>query len=102
MTTPLLFWFLLDLGIVLLFLGISRLVPAFKRINEGDGLILLAKGARLAISGAALVVIAISLRIDHDGLFWFGVAFLFEELYETTMVLGIMRWHVKHELNPVA
>lgn len=98
MTHPLTLICLFVLGAVLFGLGLRALIPAFKRIDDADGLILLARGARKAIAGVALGVIGLALEIGNDGLFWFGVVFLLEELYETTMVLGVMKWHVKHEV----
>jgi hypothetical protein len=62
----------------------------------------LVRGGRALIVAIACACIAAGMTYDVRGLMWFGVAFLGEELYETGMVLLILRHHRKKMALAVA
>lgn len=83
------------LGVLAVFLsahGLPRIHAALRRPEGADAALLLVRGARSFIAAAALTSIGIGHSVGSDGLVWFGVAFLAEEIYETGVVLGILRW----------
>ncbi len=72
--------------------GIPRIYGVLRR-PEGDGApLVLVRGIRAFIVSAAFSSIAIGRLTDSEGFFWFGVFFLAEELYETGVMLLILRW----------
>ena len=77
-------------------LGFVRGVPMISRSlgdAESDGApLLLLQGGRWAIAAAALACLAAGLFASSTGLAVFGLVFLLEELYETTVALSILRW----------
>ena len=73
-------------------LGLPRLGRAFRNRESSAAPLLFARGARAVIVGAALAVISGGLLAASDGLVWFGVAFLAEEVFETGVVILILRW----------
>lgn len=65
--------------------------------DHDDAAFWLVRGGRALIVAVALGAIAAGLRYDAYGLWLFGVVFLVEELYETGMVLALLRWSRRQE-----
>ena len=85
-------WALAVLAAVGVARGLPLLALGLRRREESDAPIWLLRGARWAIAGAACACIAAGIAAGSRGLTYFGIAFLAEELYETTLVLVILRW----------
>jgi hypothetical protein len=72
--------------------GLPRVARAVRERERPGAPLLLARGARSVIAAAALFVIALGEIVGSPALVWFGVAFLAEEIYETGVVILILRW----------
>lgn len=87
-------------GGALLGLGLTRLVAHLPRAvaasRSGSGivpsLIPAAAALRLALAGIALVVLGLGWLAEVSWLGNLALVFGLEELYETTMVVGCLRW----------
>jgi hypothetical protein len=65
---------------------------ALRRPEDDGSAFELIRGARAFIVAAALACIALGVSGDSKGLVWFGIAFLAEEIYETGVILLILRY----------
>ncbi len=72
--------------------GLPRIYAALRRPEEDEAPLVFVRGIRAFIVSAAFSAIAIGRLTDSEGFFWFGVFFLAEELYETGVMLVILRW----------
>ena len=88
------------LGLPLLALGTHRIVAEFPSAvaahREGRGLIArlvpMARGLRLVLVGVSLIGLGAGLALERSWLVTLSLVVGLEELYETTAVLGILRW----------
>ncbi len=95
-TTPAAFDLLLPMALALLAAllavhGTPRVAAALRQREEDHAPLLLVRGGRSLIAAAALLVIAGGIVGSSQALVWFGIAFLAEELYETGLVILILR-----------
>lgn len=93
---------LLFLPLVLLALAITGVVRGAPMIVEGvreGAVVVLLEGGRWLIAGLALGCIAAGLFFRSSTFTTFGVVFLVEEIYETTMALSIVRWGKERRLT---
>lgn len=87
-------------GGVLLGLGLARLVTHLPRAAAASrsgqrivpSLIPAASALRLGLAGVALVVLGLGWLAEVSWLRNFAIVFGLEELYETTAVVGLLRW----------
>lgn len=90
----------LIVGAVLLGLGLTRLVIGFPRFvaasRDGRGALAsgvpLAKALRLALAGLALIALGLGWLFEAPAIVTLAWVFGLEELYETSAVLGLLRW----------
>lgn len=61
--------------------------------DHKDAPLWLVRGGRALIVALSFLAVAAGLRFSEQGLVWFGLAFLGEEIYETGVVLLILRRH---------
>ncbi len=90
----------LIVGGALFGLGLTRLVVAFPRFvaanRDGRGALAsgvpLAAALRLALAGLALVALGLGWLFEAPAIVTLAWVFGLEELYETSAVLGLLRW----------
>ena len=93
---------LLVLAAIVCFVHAARMLGRmFKDHDHPDSAFWLIRGGRALIVSIALVAIAAGLHFDAAALRLFGVVFLLEELYETGMVLAVLRWSRRQEAAKV-
>jgi uncharacterized membrane protein HdeD (DUF308 family) len=85
-------WLLGVLAVLFATHGLPRVARAIRERDSDGAPLLLLRGARTLLIGIALAVIAAGQSTGSEALTWFGVAFLAEETYETSLVLLILRW----------
>jgi hypothetical protein len=83
---------LLAAGSALAMAGAVRAAGVLRRLEQEGEAIRLVRAIRWLVSGIALAVLGAGKLWNHSGLIGFGIVFLLEELYETTMVLGVLKW----------
>jgi hypothetical protein len=94
----------LGAGAVLFALGLTRLVTGLLRAvavsRSGAGIVpsLIGPAAalRLGLAGIALIVLGFAWLSQTSWLVTFAAVFGLEELYETSAVLGLLRWAERH------
>ncbi len=79
--------------------GLRTLIYGLRRINDDEGPVLMIRGGRGVLVAVGCAVIAGALIWDNRPMLYFGIAFLAEELYETTMALGVVSWDYRQR-NP--
>lgn len=84
---------LLLLGAAFAWRGIALLRRLVRAHKHDDAPFWLVRGLRGIIVAISCLSIAAGLAYKMNGILWFGVAFLGEEIYETGMILLILRWH---------
>jgi len=72
--------------------GMPRMWAALRRPEEDGAPLLLIRGLRAFIVALAFAAIAFGRWTASNGFVLFGVFFLAEELYETGLILLILRW----------
>ena len=72
--------------------SVRQLTRLFRDPGHDDSAFWLIRGGRALIVAVALAAIAGGLRFEAPALRLFGVVFLIEELYETGMVLALLRF----------
>lgn len=89
---------LLLAGALFTYRGVRGVIAALRSMEEDKrALERFYRAAREGIGGVALAVIAAGLWAESDGLVVFGLVFLGEELYETTMAAAVTRWGRERE-----
>lgn len=91
-------------GGALLGLGVTRLVTHLPRAVAASrsgqrvvpSLVPAAAALRLGLAGVALVVLGFGWLAEVSWLGNFAIVFGLEELYETTAVVGLLRWAERH------
>lgn len=104
MTSPIAIVVLLLAGGALLGLGITRLATHLPRAVAASraghrvvaSLVPAAAALRLGLAGVALVVLGFGWLAEVSWLGNFAIVFGLEELYETTAVVGLLRWAERH------
>ncbi len=94
-------WVLLPLivaGVLFAWHGLRTLQRVWRQRDHGDAPFWLLRGGRGLIIALGCAALAASIIFSSRGLFWFGVVFLGEEIYETGMALLILRWGRKRTL----
>ena len=97
--TPEILWVigLMTVAPILGYRGLRTLISAFRHREDPKAPEAFYRGARGIIAAIALVTIAAGLWFDSEAVFLFGVVFLAEEVYETLMAEGVVRWGRKRE-----
>lgn len=72
--------------------GAQLLAEAAPRLGERAAAFGLVRGIRALVVAIACACLAAALRFEARGLLCFALGFLAEEIYETGMVLLILRW----------
>lgn len=85
-------------------LGVTRLVQHLPRALAASragqrvvaSVVPAAEALRLGLAGVALIVLGFGWLADVSWLGNFAIVFGLEELYETTAVVGLLRWAERH------
>lgn len=83
------------LGIAFAWRGAGLLCRLWRSREHRDSAFWLIRGARDLIVAISCACVSAGLYASSRGLLWFGIAFLLEELYETGLVLLILKWDRK-------
>ena len=89
--------FLLIVGAFFAVRGASQLRQFWRKREDHDAPFLLVRGGRGVIVAIACACLCAALTFEARGLLYFGLGFLGEELYETGVVLLILRGRQRRE-----
>ena len=71
--------------------GVRLLARGWRRAGEDAGSLWIARGLRGVVVGVGAVSLASGIVFDQRGLLAFGAVFLAEELYETAVLILVVR-----------
>jgi hypothetical protein len=80
--------------------GVKLLARGLRHADDPASSLWLVRGIRDIVVGVGMAALASGIAFESTGLLVFGAVFLAEELYETGVVLFILR-HVEKEVSPL-